>query len=120
MLDELKDAGCINCPVSECNATYRGSRCFVYRARAGVDFDPQTNYDRFINADQNELRNTLIDYFYQWAGCSDSYIYDLTRTKSAFAVGTMSFEDFIPWNEDRIAELVDEFIAWLKETVDQK
>ena len=39
----------------------------------------------------------------------------MTRVKEAFAIGTMSFDDFVEWDESRVAELVDEFIAWLKE-----
>lgn len=116
----LQNVGCANCPVQKCDAMYRGSRCSTYRARAGVDFDPQTNSEMLSRLDQDELRSLLIDYFYQWTGCEDSYIYDLIRTKEAFAIGTMTFDDFVPWSEERVAELVDDFIAWLKEPANKK
>ena len=119
---DLKVSGCKNCPVynSGCDAMYRGSRCYVYRAQAGVDFDPKTNIELLRDAEEDEMRSILIDYFSQWAGCGDSYIYDLTRVKEAFAIGTMSFADFVEWDEARVAELVDEFIAWLKEPANKK
>lgn len=107
--------GCAVCPVKECDAMYRGSRCSVYRDRVGVDFDPQTNVETLVTLEEDKLRETLIEYFCQWASCGDSYIFDLTRVKEAFAIGTMSFDDFVEWDESRVAELVDEFIAWLKE-----
>ena len=80
-----------------------------------VDFDPRTNAETLVTLEVDELRETLIEYFCQWASCGDSYIFDLTRVKEAFAIGTMSFDDFVEWDESRVAELVDEFIAWLKE-----
>ena len=118
--NDLQNAGCANCPVQKCDAMYRGSRCSAYRVRVGVDFDPQTNFEMLFRLDQDELRSLLVDYFYQWAGCEDSYIYDLMRTKEAFAIGTMTFDDFVPWSEERVAELVDDFIARLKEPANKK
>lgn len=32
----------------------------------------------------------------------------------------MSFDDFVEWDEARVTELVDEFIAWLKEPASKK
>lgn len=112
--------GCATCPVEKCDAVYRGSRCSVYRDRVGADFDPKTNAEMFRDLSETELRQVLIDYFCQWASCGDSYIYDLTRVKEAFAIGTMSFDDFVEWDESRVAELVDEFMAWLKEPANKK
>lgn len=120
MPNELQKAGCTNCPVQKCDAIYRSSRCSTYRARIGVDFDPQTNFEMLSRLDQDELRTFLVDYFFQWARCEDSYIYDLIRVKEAFAVGTMTFDDFVPWSEERVEELVDDFIVWLKEPVNWK
>lgn len=122
MRSGLNGNGCSNCPVNKsgCDAMYRGSRCSAYRARAGVDFDPKTNIELLHDAGEDEAREMLIDYFSQWAGCGDSYIYDLTRVKEAFAIGTMSFDDFVEWEESRIAELVDELMAWLKEPANKK
>ena len=118
----LNAGGCENCPVNKsgCDAMYRGSRCFAYRERAGVEKKKKTNIEALRNAEEDEVRSILMDYFCQWASCGDSYIYDLTRVKEAFAIGTMSFDDFVEWDESRIAELVDEFIAWLKEPAESK
>lgn len=110
-----KITGCANCPVEKCDAMYRGSRCSALRNRAGPDYDPLTNMEKLGDLEQDELRTILIDYFSQWASCGDSYIYDLTRVKEAFGIGTMSFDDFVEWDEARVAELVDDFMTWLKE-----
>lgn len=116
MCDEMKGPGCAHCPVNrfDCDAQYRGSRCVALRAKAGVDFDPQTNSDRLLRMGSDERRNTLIEYFSKWADVGDSYIFDLSRVKEAFAVGTMSFDDFEEWGEERVAQLVDEFLDWLQ------
>lgn len=78
-------------------------------------FCEKTNADRIRAMSDEERRKALIDYFSEWAGVGDSYIFDLTRVKEAFALGTMSFDDFREWDEFRIAELVDELIDWLKQ-----
>lgn len=43
----FKGQGCAKCPVNQwaCDAQYRGSRCEVLRAKAGVDFDPDEACD---------------------------------------------------------------------------
>lgn len=43
---------CDKCPVNECDAKYRGSRCATLRAQAGADFDPMTNGDRLRSSDK--------------------------------------------------------------------
>ncbi len=54
--------------------------------------------DTFVS----KLKDTLMGYF----DIGDSYVYDLTRVKEAFQTRTMSFEDFVEWNEDNIDDLV--------------
>ena len=76
-----------------------------------------TNADRIRSMSDEGKREALIDYFSQWAGVEDSYIFDLGRVKSAFGCGTMTFEDFTEWDESRIAELVDEFLDYLRQPV---
>ena len=88
--------------------------------RSGENFNLKTNAEMLHDAEEDEVRSMLMDYFSQWSACGDSYIYDLTRVKEAFAIGTMSFDDFVEWDESRVAELVDEFIAWLKEPASKK
>ncbi len=107
--------GCAICPVKMCDTAYRGSHCAAYRNKAGVDFDPITNAETLAGLDEDNIRKALIEYFCHWASCGDSYIFDLTKEKEAFAVGTMHLDDFVEWDENRIIQLVDEFIAWLKE-----
>lgn len=80
----------------------------------------RTNADRLYAMSADERRDVLIEYFSDWAGIPDSYIFDLTRVKTAFLVGTMSLDDFDEWDDCRIAELVDDFISWLGECVEEK
>lgn len=51
-----------------------------------------------------DLKAALMEYFS--VDC-DSYFYVLTRVKTAFAVGTMSFDDFEEFSEDIIDDLVN-------------
>ena len=74
---------------------------------------PARNIDKFNQSDIEQKREMLMEYFSKWAEVGDSYIYDLIRVKEAFIIGTMSFDDFVEWDEERIGELVDEFLEWL-------
>ncbi len=80
---------------------------------------PITNADRLRSKSDDDKKRTLIEFFNRWADIGDSYIYDLTRVKSAFDIGTMSLEDLVEWDESRVTELVDEFINWLKQPVEE-
>lgn len=51
----MTESGCVKCPVTFCNAEYRGSQCAALRAKAGVDFDPKTNADRIRAMSDEEL-----------------------------------------------------------------
>ncbi|MDD6966375.1 MAG: hypothetical protein PUK18_02575 [Firmicutes bacterium] len=74
--------------------------------------------DRICSMSWEEKREALIEYFSKWADIGDSYIFDLTRVKEAFAIGTMDLDDFVEWDEERIAMLVDEFLEWLQKPVE--
>ena len=52
---------------------------------------------------KDKLKNLLMEYF----SIGDSYSYNLTRIKSAFAVGTISLEDFEEFDESFINDIVD-------------
>lgn len=52
---------------------------------------------------KDKLKNLLMEYF----SIGDSYSYNLTRVKSAFAVGTISLEDFEEFDESFINDIVD-------------
>ena len=52
---------------------------------------------------KDKLKELLMEYF----SIGDSYSYNLTRVKSAFAVGTISLEDFEEFDESFINDLVD-------------
>ena len=41
----MNESGCKTCPVRECDAVYRSSRCATYRDKHGLG-DPKTNADR--------------------------------------------------------------------------
>lgn len=50
------------------------------------------------------LKDKLMEYF---EVDMDSYFYVLTRDKSAFGYGTMSFDDFIEFSEEQVDDIVD-------------
>ena len=56
--------------------------------------------------DGDRVRKILLDYF----GIGDSYVYNLTRDKNAYNVGTMSLEDFKEFNDSDIDDLVEYII----------
>jgi hypothetical protein len=52
---------------------------------------------------KNKLKEALMDYF----ELDDPYYYILTRDKSAFNYGTMSFDDFEEFDEEIIDDITD-------------
>lgn len=59
-----------------------------------------------VHIDRDKLLSVLSDYF-----CiGDSYTYELTRVKSAFEIGTMTFDDFQEWDDSMISDLCDYII----------
>lgn len=75
----------------------------------------ETNWQKLLRVNPEEKKKLLFKYFSEWAGIGDSYIYDLTRVKEAFLVGTVSLGDFVEWDEERIGIMVDEFMQWLEQ-----
>lgn len=66
--------------------------------------------------DREKLMEVLSNYF----EIGDSYTYELNRVKEAFWVGTMTFDDFVEWDEDNIADLCDYIIEKLSDTPTQR
>lgn len=55
-------------------------------------------------------REKLIQILRSYFDIGNSYVYHLTRDKSAFAVGTMSVDDFEEFDDDTIADIADYII----------
>lgn len=55
---------------------------------------------------RERLKQLLSRYF----DIGDSYTYNLTRVKSAFAVGTVDLDDFEEYTEDDVANLADHLL----------
>ena len=53
------------------------------------------------------MRERLIQLLSRYFDIGDSYTYNLTRVKSAFAVGTVDLDDFEEYTEDDVANLAD-------------
>ena len=58
-------------------------------------------------ADREKLIELLANYF----DIGDSYAYNLTRVKSAFACGTMGFDDFEEFDEETVEDIATHLIA---------
>ena len=53
--------------------------------------------------DREKLKEILMQYF----DIGDSYAYNLTRVKEGFAVGTVTIDDFVEFDEEIIDDIVD-------------
>lgn len=56
------------------------------------------------------MRERLIQLLSRYFDIGDSYVYNLTRTKEAFAVGTVDLDDFEEYTEDNVADLADHLL----------
>lgn len=83
-----------------------------------ADLIDQTEFNR-VHALMKFERDDLVQWlgkFFGMEGQHGTYVYDLTRTKEAFGVGTMTFDDFVEFSDERVEELADFLIEKLKET----
>ena len=56
-------------------------------------------------------RKKLIEILSQYFTIGDSDEYSLLRDKSAFAIGTMSLEDFVEFDDEKVADIADYLLA---------
>ena len=59
-----------------------------------------------------DVREKLVELLSQYFDIGDSYCYNLTRTKSAFACGTMGFDDFKEFDDETISDIADYLIDY--------
>lgn len=52
-------------------------------------------------------REQMIAALEKYFEIGNSYTYDLTRVKEAFAIGTMSLQDFVEWDSEKVTDLCD-------------
>lgn len=64
-----------------------------------------------MNMKRDKLKELLMKYF----TIGDSYSYNLTRVKEAFAVGTVSVEDFEEFDE----EFIDDLVKYIMENMEE-
>ena len=58
-----------------------------------------------------DVREKLVELLAKYFDIGDSYAYNLTRVKSAFACGTVGFDDFEEFDEETVADIADHLIA---------
>ena len=58
-----------------------------------------------------EQREKLIELLSQYFTIGNSDEYSLLRDKSAFALGTMSLDDFVEFDEEKVADIADHLLA---------
>ena len=58
-----------------------------------------------------DVREKLVELLAKYFDIGDSYAYNLTRVKSAFACGTMGFDDFEEFDEETVADIADYLIS---------
>lgn len=57
------------------------------------------------------VREKLVELLAKYFDIGDSYCYNLTRTKNAFAYGTMGFNDFEEFDDETVDEIASHLIA---------
>ena len=58
-----------------------------------------------------DVREKLVELLSKYFDIGDSYCYNLTRTKDAFACGTMGFDDFEEFDDETVADIAENLIA---------
>ena len=58
-----------------------------------------------------DVREKLVELLSEYFDIGDSYAYNLTRVKSAFACGTMGFDDFEEFDEETVEDIAAHLIA---------
>ncbi|WP_346938079.1 hypothetical protein [uncultured Clostridium sp.] len=66
--------------------------------------------------DRNKLIELLMEFF-GFDGSDGTYWYWLTRVKEAFAVGTMTLDDFVEMENETLEELADEILKLNNTTI---
>ena len=83
----------------------------LFAGKTTLDLRRDGKYITLMPVNRLMLSRILMDYF----TIGNSYTYELTRDKSAFGIGTMTFDDFNEWDEEQIADLTEYIIKRLKE-----
>lgn len=58
-----------------------------------------------------DVREKLVELLANYFDIGDSYAYNLTRAKSAFACGTIGFDDFKEFDEETVEDIATHLIA---------
>lgn len=68
------------------------------------------------------MKQLLAEAIKEHISINDTYVYNLTRDKQAFEVGTMTVDDFEEWNEEDVEGLADSIVDKLSPslTADQQ
>lgn len=62
----------------------------------------------------SSLKEKIAEAISKHVSIEDTYTYELTRTKSAFEVGTMSLEDFEEWTDENVEDLAETIVDALQ------
>lgn len=58
-----------------------------------------------------DVREKLVELLAEYFNIGDSYAYNLTRVKSAFACGTVGLDDFEEFNDETVEDIVSYLIS---------
>ena len=92
----------------------------AYRYKAIEDLKEKTLLlERELNIANEKIKecinpDKLIEILSNYFNIGDSDTYQLTRVKEAFNVGTMTFDDFVEWEEENVVDLADYIIKKLE------
>ena len=90
MIIDRNFTGCANCQVTKCATShYRGGQCSLLRYNIGADFDPQTNAERILVAQADEIQEVLARGVKKCLDRDDA------------------------WDDAKTEEFVNRFVKWL-------
>lgn len=67
----------------------------------------------------SELNEKLVEAISNHIKLYDTYTYELTRHKAAFAIDTMTFDDFEEWTEGHVEALAESIVKALQPTLNE-
>lgn len=82
----------------------------LFAGKTTLNLRRDGNYITLMPVNQLMIARILMDYF----TIGNSYTYELTRDKAAFGIGTMTFDDFVEWDESQVSDLSEYIIQRLK------
>lgn len=84
--------------------SHTGYTTEIEKCEARIFIEELSQENKKYKEIMDNLKDKLMEYFEVGRDC---YFYVLTRDKSAFYCGTMSFDDFKEFSEEQVDDIID-------------